>query len=369
MRGDQFEQKDRRGVLGAKLSQTWNHELFGRKSETTFGLQTRYDNIRNGLFHTERRNRFATTRSDHTIETSVGAYFENKTQWARWFRTSAGVRGDFFNFDVDSNLDANDGSRSKFIASPKLSLIFGPWKETEIYLNGGLGFHSNDARGVVARIDPASGDPVGKADPLVRTKGAEVGIRTAFLPGLQSSLTLWLLDIDSELLFVGDAGATEASRPSRRYGLEFANYYEPVKWLTLDFDIAFSHTRFRDRAPEGNRIPGSIETVIAAGASVHDFYGGWFGSVRLRYFGPRSLIEDDSVRSPSTSIVNAQVGYQFSKTWSANVEVFNLFDEESSDIDYYYTSRLRGEPADGFDDIHTHPNEPRAVRFTVTAKF
>ena len=222
---------------------------------------------------------------------------------------------------------------------------------------------------VVARIDPARGDPVGKADPLVRTKGAEVGIRTAFLPGLQSSLTLWILDIDSELLFVGDAGATEASRPSRRYGLEFANYYEPTKWLTLDFDLAFSHTHFRDRAPEGSRIPGSLQTVIAAGASVHDFYGGWFGSLRLRYFGPRSLIEDDSVRSPSTTVVNAQLGYQFNKTWSANVEVFNLFDEESSDIDYFYTSRLRGEPSEGVDDIHTHPNEPRAVRFTVTAKF
>lgn len=388
IRGDQFEQKDRRAQLGFKLSQTWNHDLFasapvsgkdtGDKkavalfepdSFTTVGLQMRYDNIRNGLYRTQATNRLSTTRSDHTIETSVGAFLENKLQWTKWFRTAAGVRGDYFNFDVDSNLDANDGDRGKFIASPKLSLIFGPWAKTEIYLNGGLGYHSNDARGVVARVDPATGDPVSKADPLVRTKGAEIGIRTAILPGLQSSLTFWMLDVDSELLFIGDAGNTEASRPSRRYGIEWANFYEPTKWLTLDFDLAFSHTRFRDDAPEGRHIPGSVETVVAAGASLHDFYGGWFGSLRLRYFGPRSLIEDDSVRSPSTTIVNAQVGYQFNKTWSANVEIFNLFDEESSDIDYFYTSRLRGEPADGFDDIHSHPNEPRAVRFTVTAKF
>ena len=369
VRGDQFEQRDRRGVLGAKLSQTWSHEIFGKKSETTLGLQVRYDNIRNGLFHTEARNRFETVRTDHTQETSIGAYFENKTQWAGKFRTVAGVRADYFNFDVNSNVEANSGSRGKFIASPKLSLIFGPWAKTEFYLNGGLGFHSNDARGVVATIDPATGEAVGKADPLVRTKGAEVGIRTAFLPGLQSSVTLWILDIDSELLFVGDAGATEASRPSRRYGVEFANYYEPTKWLTLDFDLAFSHTRFREKAPEGDYIPGSLETVCAAGVSMHDFYGGWFGSLRLRYFGPRSLIEDDSVRSPSTTVVNAQLGYQFNKTWSANVELFNVFDERSSDIDYYYTSRLPGESGAGVDDIHTHPNEPRAVRFTLTAKF
>ncbi len=307
--------------------------------------------------------------TDRTFEASLGAYFENKTEWAPKFRTVAGLRGDLFRFDVDSNLDRNSGNDSAFIASPKLSLIFGPWAKTEFYLNGGLGFHSNDARGVVARIDPASGERVSGADPLVRTKGAETGLRTTLVPGLQSTLTAWMLDIDSELLFVGDAGATEASRPSRRYGIEWANFYEPTPWLTLDFDVAWSHTRFRDRAPEGNFIPGSLESVIAAGVSVHDFCGGLHASLRLRYFSPRTLIEDDSQRSLSTTIVNAQVGYKFSERWSAAIEIFNLFDEESSDIDYFYTSRLRGEPAEGRDDIHTHPNEPRSLRLTVSARF
>ena len=368
--GDQFEQRDQRVTLGFKASQTWFGEISGKKTENTLGLQVRSDNIRNGLYSTEHTNRLSTTRSDHVIETSVGAYYENKTQWAAKFRTVSGVRGDVFNFDVrTSTLDANTGDQSAFIASPKLSLIFGPWAETEFYLNGGLGFHSNDARGVLTTVDPASGDRVPTAKPLVRTKGAEVGIRTAIVPGLQSSLTLWVLDIDSELLFVGDAGTTEASRPSRRYGVEFANFYDVNKWLTLDADFAWSHTRFRDEAPEGSYIPGSVETVVAAGLSVHDFWGGLFGSVRVRYFGPRSLIEDDRVRSPSTTIVNAQVGYKFNETWTATVDLLNLFNERSSDIDYYYTSRLRGEPAEGVDDIHTHPNEPFAARLTVSAKF
>ena len=368
--GDQFEQKDRRVVLGLKASQTWFGELFHRKTENTLGVQVRSDNIRNGLFHTQQRDRLGVTREDHTIETSVGAYYENKTQWAEKFRTVLGVRGDVFNFDVrSSNLDANTGSEMSFIASPKASLIFGPWADTEFYVNGGFGFHSNDARGVLTTVDPGSGASVQGAKPLVRTKGAEVGVRTTALPGLQSSLTLWILDIDSELLFVGDAGATEASRPSRRYGVEFANFYEPVKWLTLDADFAWSHTRFRDDAPEGNHIPGSLETVVAAGVSVHDFCGGLFASARVRYFGPRSLIEDDSVRSPATTIVNAQIGYKFNETWTATVDVLNVFDEQSSDIDYFYTSRLRGEPLAGVDDIHTHPNEPRSVRLTISARF
>ena len=112
--------------------------------------------------------------------------------------------------------------------------------------------------------------------------------------------------------------------------------------------------------------------MIAAGVSVHDLPGAWSrwnASARVRYFGPRDLIEDGSVRSDATTLVNAQVGYKFSETWSAAVEVFNVFDSEVSDIDYFYTSRLRGEPADGADDIHFHPAEPRQFRVSVTAKF
>lgn len=367
--GDQFEQKDQRVTFGLKANQTWFGEIFGRKTENTLGVQVRSDDIRNGLFHTERRTVLGVTREDHVWETSVGLYYENKTQWAEKFRSIAGLRGDLFSFDTHSNLEANSGQKTSFLASPKLSLVFGPWAETEFYLNGGFGFHSNDGRGITTTIDPGSGERVSPAKPLVRTKGAEVGVRTSALRGLQSSLTLWVLDIDSELVFTGDAGTTEPSRPSRRYGVEFANFYDVNPWLTLDADFAWSHARFRDSDPVGNYIPESVETVIAAGITVHDFWRGAFASLRLRYFGPRALIEDDSVRSPHTAIVNAQIGYHFNDTWTATVDLLNLLNERSSDIDYYYTSRLRGEPAGGVTDIHTHANEPFAVRLTVSAKF
>ena len=254
------------------------------------------------------------------------------------------------------------------IASPKLGLVFGPWCQTEIYLDGGYDFHSNDARGVVTQVDPKTGEPVTPADPLVRTKGAEIGVRTAALPHLQSSVAFWILDIDSELLFIGDAGNTEASRPSRRYGVELANFYSPLPWLTLDADVSISRSRFKGIDPAGDFIPGSIETVIASGITVHDLYG-FFGSVRVRYFGPRALIEDDSVRSKASTLVNLQAGYQLTKRWSVALDVFNVFDANVSDIDYFYTSRLPGEPAEGVDDIHTHPAEPRSFRGSVTFNF
>lgn len=378
-RGDQFEQTDRRWVAGLDARHTLLHEWAGREFEHTFGLQVRNDWIRNGLFQTQNRRRVdkvdaatgnvipARTRRDDVTQTSVGLFYENNVRWAEKFRTGAGVRGDFYHFDVKSIHPENSGSRGDAIASPKLSLVFGPWAQTEFYVQGGLGFHSNDGRGVTTRTDPVSGQPVQRADPLVRTYGAEVGARTTFLPGLQSTLSVWWLDMDSELVFLGDAGTTEASRPSRRYGVEWANYYAASRHWTLDADFSFSHAEFRDDAPEGNHIPGAIESVIAAGVTYHTD-NGFFASLRLRYFGPRPLVEDNSARSSETILLNAHLGWRINKTWTVSAEVLNLLDRRDQDIAYFYESRVRpGEPSR--EQIHFHPVEPIQARVAVTARF
>jgi outer membrane receptor protein involved in Fe transport len=204
--------------------------------------------------------------------------------------------------------------------------------------------------------------------PLVRATGAEVGVRTVAIPHLQSSLSLWSLSLASELVFSGDAGTTEAGRPSHRYGVEWANYYHPVPWLVLDGDVSLSRSRFTDDDPVGDHIPGSLESVVSLGATVDSVHG-LFGSARLRYFGPRPLIEDASVRSKATGLVNLEAGYKIRKGMRLALEVFNLLDTRVSDIDYYYASRLPGEPAAGVNDIHFHPVEPRAFRLTLQAKF
>ena len=366
-RGDQFEQQDQRWVAGLNASHTLFNEWWERPVENTFGFQTRHDVVGNGLFKTQHRDRLATTRKDDIVESSFALYYENKVQWAEKFRTVAGVRGDFFHFDVDSNLDANSDTRSDALASPKLSLIFGPWAKTEVYVQGGMGYHSNDGRGVATHVDPATGAAVDPADPLVPTYGAEVGVRSTYVEGWQSAVSLWWLDVDSELLFVGDAGATEATRPSRRYGVEFANFYRVNQWLTLDADLSFSHAEFRDSAPEGQHIPGSIETVVAAGIT-YESGRGLFGSLRLRYFGPRPLTEDDRVRSDDTVLLNALVGYRINKTWTVSAEVLNVLNREDHDIDYYYASRVR--PGDAArEEVHFHPVEPIQARVAVTARF
>ncbi|MGH7724553.1 MAG: TonB-dependent receptor [Candidatus Eiseniibacteriota bacterium] len=367
--GDQFEQFDDRTVVGGRVSHTWTNRWWNRPVESTLGVSLRHDHVRKvGLYATAGRDRLSTTREDRVLESAGGAFAQASVQVSPVIRTVLGLRADGTVFDVTSDEPLNSGERSAGILSPKLSLMFGPWDRTAYFLNLGLGFHSNDARGTVTTVDPKSGEPVAPVDPLVRTRGAEVGVRTAIVPGLSTSLSLWALGIDSELLFVGDAGTTEATRPSRRMGLEWSAVWTPAaaRGLALDAELALSDARFTDDDPAGDRIPGAVGTVIAAGAA-YESAGPLFGSLRLRSLGPRPLVEDNSVRSNASTTLAARVGYRFRNGLRLSVEGLNLTNARTSDIDYYYESRLPGEPAEGVADLHSHPLEPFTLRLALSA--
>lgn len=368
--GDQFNQPDRRLTSAFNIDHSWNMPILGFKSENTVGLQFQNDNIYNGLYSSQARQRLSATREDHIVESSIATYFQNATIWTDKFRTIAGIREDYYHNDVTSNLALNSGIARDARTSPKLSLIFGPWAKTEYYFNIGSGFHSNDARGTTISVDPKNPNThVTRENPIVGSDGFEVGARTEIIPGLQSSLALYQLNFDTELLFQGDAGSTaDTGRPSRRVGLEFSNYYKPNRWLTIDADVAYARTRYRDSNPIGERIPGSIEGVASLAVSI-DNLGPYYGGLQLRYFGPRPLIEDNSVRSKSTATLNGRIGYKINSKVTINLEGYNLTNNKDSAIDYYYTSRLPGEPAEGVNDIHFHPIESRSFRITLIANF
>jgi outer membrane receptor protein involved in Fe transport len=187
------------------------------------GLQVRRDDIDPvGLYHTAARRRLSTTREDKVLETSFGVYVEDALQVIEWFRAVPGIRADHYEFEVDSNIPQNSGKKDDSIVSPKLSLVFGPWAKTEYFLNAGRGFHSNDARGTTITLDssdPTLTTPADAVDPLVRSSGAEIGVRTEIIRNLESSLSLWELKLDSELLFVGDAGTGRCpqTRPRKAF--------------------------------------------------------------------------------------------------------------------------------------------------------
>ena len=365
--GDQIEQADHRFIAGVRAAHRrrarWNDHLV----QNTFGFQVRNDDITNiGLYHTQARVRLATRTQDAVFETTAGVYAQNEIEWAPWFRTNGGLRMDAARFRVDALDPANSGTAAAGLVSPKGGVIVGPWKGTEFYGNAGTGFHSNDARGTTITRD-AEGMLSDRVTPLVRAKGAEIGIRTVAVPHLQSTLSVWMLRLDSELVFSGDTATTDASGPSARHGVEWANYYRPISWLTFDGDVSWSHAEFRNVVPV-SYVPEAVNTVLSAGATVDGIHGA-YGSVRWRYFGPRTLVEDNSVRSKATSLVNLQTGYRVSKNVKVALNVFNMLNSTDSDIDYFYTSRLPGEPLSGFPDIHTHPTLPRTARLNLVVGF
>jgi len=366
--GDQKEQVDHRFVTGLKLSHRRLSRLAGHAVQNTVGAQLRNDDIAEvGLYHTEERVRLETLNKDAALVTSAGGYAQNEIEWAPWLRTLGGIRVDGSRYRVDALDPVNSGIQTAAMVSPKGGVAFGPWKSTEVYVNAGTGFHSNNALGTTHRFD-AEGNAIEPVTPLVRARGFEAGVRTVAVPHLQSTVTVWTLRLGSELVYNGDIGATEPGPASSRHGIEIANYFSPTKWLTFDGDVSFSTARFTGGEDDGRYVPEAVGTVVSAGASLDNFHRA-FASMRLRYFGARPLVEDNSERSKPTSLVNTQLGYQLRKALRVTTDLFNLFDARDSDIDYFFTSRLPGEPSAGVDDIHYHPAVPRTIRVALVVGF
>jgi TonB dependent receptor/Carboxypeptidase regulatory-like domain/TonB-dependent Receptor Plug Domain len=371
--GDQFEQFEERWTTGAKLTHRRMWHLGSKSTESAFGAEIRNDSVGGplALYATRETERIATIRADDVDQFSAGMFANSEIEWNRSVRTTVGLRGDVYNWNVRSDNPLNSGEETAGILSPKVSTVFGPWKSSEFYANWGWGFHSNSGLGVVLQVDPVTGDPTTPSPAFARSKGAEFGFRNVAVRKLQTTATFWYLDFDSELIYVGDSGSTEEGPPSRRYGLELTNYFYPNRWVAMDLDISFSHARFLDVPEEEAFVPGALNRVIAGGIAINPPTGvskGPFAGFRLRHFGPRPLIEDNSVKSKSTSLFNGEAGYKFSERLRVRLEAFNIFDTEVSDIDYFFESRLRDEP-DPVEDIHFHAAIPRSARLALHVSF
>jgi hypothetical protein len=371
--GDQFEQFEKRWTNGAKLTHRRLVRVSNKPTENLIGLDVRHDSVGGplGLYQTRATERLHTVRADDADQVSIGLFGQSQVEWSRVLRTTFGLRGDVYHWDVQSDNPLNSGNKTGALLSPKFSAAFGPWKGTELYANYGLGFHTNSALGIMAHVNPFTGDSATPSPTFARSQGAEAGLRTVAVRGLQTTITGWYLDFDSELIYVGDSGSTEDGPASRRYGLEITNYIYPHPWLSADLDVSFSRARYPDLPKGEDFVPGALNRVISAGIGINPpaaVAAGAFGSLRLRHFGPRPLLEDNSVESKSTSIVNGEVGYKFSNRIRLTLAAFNLFDAKVSDIDYFFESQLRDE-TEPVEDLHFHAAIPRSARLSFQVSF
>ncbi|OFI33604.1 TonB-dependent receptor [Alteromonas lipolytica] len=368
-RGDQFEQVDERTLYGGSVSRFYSASVGDTHFHLIAGLETRFDDIREvGLYATDQRERLGTVRRDSVNEYSVAGFLQLDADLTDNLTAHADIRHDYLAVDVNSDNEQNSGDDSDHITSLKAGISYIINDAWQAYFNAGQSFHSNDARGAVIRIDPASGEVTNPVDLLVRGEGAEIGLRVARYRYYNASLSLWYLNNDSELVFVGDAGNTEASRASQRRGVELSVYYWFTANLTTDLELAWTDSQYReDEEGEGRHIEGSLPVVASLGLN-WQMNDDWRSDVRLRYFGKRTLDSFKTHQSETFTVVNASLVYETSQ-WQTSLSVLNLFDSNDHDIDYWYASRLPGEPTQGTDDLHYHPIEPRTLRAAVSYAF
>ncbi|MCP5382251.1 MAG: TonB-dependent receptor [Kordiimonadaceae bacterium] len=363
--GDEFEQVDNRSIWGGNLSYQDQLNIDDVDVEWEVGGSLRYDRIGEvGLYKTASRIRHQTVRNDRVDELALGAYGNLTAFLNDDFRVSGGFRVDRYSYDVTAQRPENSGSSNDGVLSPKFSAAYRLTDAAEIYANYGHGFHSNDVRGAAISVDPVSGDPVTAAPLIAKSKGAEFGVRLEPMETVNFTVAGFWLDVSSELVFVGDAGGTEANDGSRRYGVEFSGFWQATDWLAFDMTAASTDAKFK--LPADFHIPGSVGGVMGGGATL-TLDNGITSSLRVRHFGSAPLIEDNSQRSKPLTLVNFGVGYEFD-AYKIDLDIFNLFNSKARDISYFYESQLQGE-AGPVADLHYHPVEPFTVRLSFRISY
>lgn len=367
---DQFQQYEHRNIGGASYVEGWNRTLAGRDSITEAGIQARFDAIQEGLNDTQQRKVFAAVSSDSVQETSIGAYLQNTTTWTPWLHSLVGLREQALLLrQTDALFAANSGSASGQLMLPKFALILGPWARTEFFLDAGRGFHSNDARGIIDTIDPTTRNATSPVTALPAAIGYEVGARTEVVRGVQSSLAVWVLNSNSELVYNADSdiGSTDPNGASRRYGVEWNNHIVLDPHFLLDADLAWTHARYADANANGNvgnQIPNAVPEVALVRATARDF-GPWRATLEERYIGNYPASQDDSIRSPSSLVTNLRVQRNLSPSVNVSLDLLNAFDVRYFDIVYqqdYRTSPTGPVVPNG---TSVHPGEPREVRVNL----
>ncbi|MGQ3092525.1 MAG: TonB-dependent receptor [Roseateles sp.] len=374
--GDQHEQADHRRLWGGQFKHTLLAPL--PDLELGWGLQWRHDRISQlGLYDTVDRRRAHTVREDRVEQDLLGLFGEARYRITPWLRAHAGLRRDRLrtrNQALAGEFNGGNGGRaSQTLWSPKLGLIARATANVELYAHWSRGFRSNDVRGATSAINPNDGAAQALLPLLARTQSQEVGMRVQPARGWNSSIVLWQARLASELVFVGDAGVTEARGASRRRGLEWSNDVAPWPWLLVDADMAWSRARFVAEENGGKRVPNAVPFNASLAATLTPA-GPWFGGLKLRYIGAYALEESGLERSRSNWTANLKLGWRLGSRNELSLDVLNLFDRRANDIEYWGEACTRAEGAgcgggEGIAGRLVHPMEPRALRLSWRAAF
>jgi outer membrane receptor protein involved in Fe transport len=365
--GDEFEQDDQRMIYGLTANYETQTQWGNMNVIPRLGFELRYDDVNElNLFNTVARQRIGFIRQDEAQELSLSFFGEAQIDVTDQLRATFGLRWDYYDYDIQAFLPANSGTGHDDLLQPKVGLAYSFNDSLEVYANYGIGFHSNDTRGSVISVDPLTMQPASPVDTLVEAEGAELGFRVDAFDGFRLTVAGFWMELESELLFVGDAGTSEPNDATRRIGVEADAFWEVNDWLVLDAAVTKTDGEFKGLPSGQNSIPDAHGFTASAGITIVTD-NGWIGSLRMRHFGDAALVEDRSVTKASSTLLNLGISKNFGK-YVIGLDVLNLLDSNEDDIDYFFESQLAGEPAP-VEDIHFHPSEDRAFKLTLKYNF
>lgn len=358
--GDQIKQKEDRQIFGANAALNYTSFLGSTELNLTSGFGLRHDII-DDVELSRTLNRTTTLENiqlGDINQTNIDAFVKADFEFGK-FRVAPALRLDYFKFMYNDALQTNYETKSetKTIVSPKLNFYYNAKDNLQVYLKSGLGFHSNDARVVVANN--------GK-DILPRSYGTDLGTIWKPFAKLVVNSALWYLFLEQEFVYVGDAGIVEPSGKTRRYGLDLGLRYQINDWLFLDSDATYTHARSIDE-PEGeDYIPLAPDFTFTGGLSIDDL-NGFSGGLRFRYLNDRPANEDNSIVAEGYTVADFNLNYRM-KNITLGVMVENLFDVDWNETQFATESRLQNE-VDSVEEIHFTPGIPFFIKGIVTYNF
>jgi outer membrane receptor protein involved in Fe transport len=339
----------------------------------TVGAQIRNDDIETGLWHDQKRVRLADCfdqganpcNNDYDRIRDVGVYAEANIHLFPHVHVLPGLRYDQFSWDVDDLNPATrtdpttttGGSASQQIFSPKLSVEIEATPKLNVFVNGGTGFHSNDARGDVASNGAGS---------LARAIGTEVGIRTTYIPHARFSADFWYLHLASELVWNGDQGGTNASGPTERYGADVEGAYNPVPWLRFDANVTIAHSQFVQNAGNGNALALAPKLMGSGGVSF--VHGPSFVSLRGRGIADRPGNDAGTLTAQGYFIFDLMMGTRIGKQLGLNLTINNLVNSKWREAQFADTSAVTP-TATPVEQMHFTPGIPLTATATVSYQF
>ncbi len=357
--GDQINQRENgRNIFGYNGTYEKHHSVFSKEAKTTIGIGTRVDNGETSLSRAVRRNIIGVTSSGMLFEANIFAYVDENIRLTEKLTVNAGVRSDNFIFDYKNYInDSLSGHRNVSLVSPKLSVYYSPNEAVQLFFRSGYGYHSNDARGVVS-------GSTGNA--LPRALGYEIGSTFKAGKNMLFNIAAWGLELQNELVYVGDEGVVEINGASRRLGIDLSARWEVFPFVFIDADVNYNHGRLLDLPEGANFIPLAPSLTSTGGITLKKDKG-LSASLRYRFIDSRPANEDNSVTAKGYFLLDAVVSYKF-KNVELGLTAQNLLNSEWNEAQFDTESRLKNETS-SVSELHFTPGTPFFIKGSVRVLF